>query len=207
MEKAKWKSYPRPQLKREGYKILNGMWELDGKKIQVPFAPQSRLSGYEGTIKEQMVYKTVFTIPKEFEKPCILLHFGAVDEVAKVYVNDVFVGKHEGGYLHFSFDISHVVNREQENILRVEVEDTLSRKYPYGKQCKKRGGMWYTPVSGIWQSVWMENVASSHIERIVIKPDLTGVDVEVIGEGIDSFEVNIALSNNEIYVMTSKRFM
>ena len=195
-----WDVYPRPQMRREGYMMLNEGWTLNGKSIYMPFPPQSALSDYKGKIGAHLVYETKVKIPDSFERERILLHFGAVDQIAEVWVNDKCVGKHEGGYLPFSFDITEWVHKDAENKIIVKVTDTLSKEYPYGKQCKKRGGMWYTPVSGIWQSVWMENVASSHIERIVIKPDLTGVDVEVIGEGIDSFEVNIALSNNEIYV-------
>ncbi|MBR4026415.1 MAG: glycoside hydrolase family 2, partial [Lachnospiraceae bacterium] len=203
MSNAKWQAYPRPQLKRESYKILNGMWELDGKKIEVPFPPQSKLSGYKGSIKERMVYKMKFVIPSDFTKPRILLHFGAVDEEAVVYVNDVLVGKHEGGYLPFSFDISHVVHREKVNSLRVEVKDTLSRKYPYGKQCKKRGGMWYTPVSGIWQTVWLENVPAHYIEEIKITPSLTEVEICIKGD-IKGFQVVVFAKDAMIseYVFT-----
>ena len=127
-----------------------------------------------------MTYKTIFEIPEDFIKDRVLLHFGAVDEVANVYVNDIHVGKHEGGYLHFSFDITHAIKTQGKNELRVEVEDTLSRVYPYGKQSKKRGGMWYTPVSGIWQTVWLEEVADSYIEKIIMTSDLKGVDIEVV---------------------------
>ena len=179
MDKTKWQSYPRPQLKREGYKILNGRWKLGGRDIRIPFPPQSRLSDYIGKVGEQLVYETTFTIPREFGKPCIRIHFGAVDEVANVYVNDTFVGQHEGGYLHFSFDITKFIKRDKENKLRVEVTDTLNTKYPYGKQSKKRGGMWYTPISGIWQTVWLENLSENPIEEIKIIPSLDSVEVQL----------------------------
>lgn len=195
-----WDVYPRPQMKREGYVMLNDGWTLNGKSIYVPFPPQSALSDYEGKVGSNLVYETKVKIPSDFKKERILLHFGAVDQIAEVFVNDKCVGKHEGGYLPFSFDVTDYVNRDGENKVLVKVTDTLSHEYPYGKQCKKRGGMWYTPVSGIWQSVWMENVPASHIEKVIIKPDLTGIDIEVIGEGIERFEVNVALSNDEIYV-------
>ena len=159
-----------------------------------------KLSDYKGKVGEHLVYETEVTIPKTFDKERILLHFGAVDQVAEVFVNGRGVGKHEGGYLPFYFDITDYVTRDGVNKLVVKVTDTLSKEYPYGKQCKKRGGMWYTPVSGIWQSVWMENVPESYIEKVIMKPDLTGIDVEVIGKGITHFEVNVALSNDEVYV-------
>ena len=195
-----WNVYPRPQMRREGYVMLNEGWTLNGKSIYMPFPPQSALSDYEGKVGANLVYETNVKIPSEFCKERILLHFGAVDQIAEVWVNDKCVGKHEGGYLPFHFDVTDYVSRDGENKVVVKVTDTLSKEYPYGKQCKKRGGMWYTPVSGIWQSVWMENVPASHIEKIIMKPDLTGIDVEVVGEGIDRFEVNVALSNDEIYV-------
>lgn len=181
MKEKKWQSYPRPQLRRTTYVILNGTWQLDGQDIELPFAPQSCLSGFHGAIGEQMVYNTAFTLPTDFKKERILLHFGAVDEVAEVYVNDILVGRHEGGYLHFSFDITDAVKRDGENQLRVNVVDILGRKYPYGKQCKKRGGMWYTPISGIWQTVWLENVPASYIEEIKLTPSLTEVEIMVVG--------------------------
>ena len=179
MDKTIWQSYPRPQLKREGYKILNGRWKLNGKDIRIPFPPQSRLSDHIGEVGEHLVYETTFTIPRDFGKPCVRIHFGAVDEVAKVYVNGTFAGQHEGGYLHFSFDITKIIKRDKENTLRVEVTDTLSTKYPYGKQSKKRGGMWYTPISGIWQTVWLENLSENPIEEIKITPSLDSVEIQL----------------------------
>lgn len=182
MTKAKWQSYPRPQLKRKSYINLNGTWELNGSDIQIPFAPQSRLSGYTGTIGDKLVYTTTFEVPEDFTLPRIILHFGAVDQVVEVYLNDVLVGRHEGGYLHFSMDITRDVRRKQPNKLCVEAVDTLSQKYPYGKQCKKRGGMWYTPISGIWQTVWMENVPASYIEEIKLTPSMTDVEIQIEAE-------------------------
>lgn len=198
-----WNVYPRPQMYREGYLMLNEGWTLNGRSVYLPFPPQSALAGYEGKIGDKLIYETSVKIPAEFKKERILLHFGAVDQIAELFVNDKYIGRHEGGYLPFCFDITAYVSRETENKIVVKVTDTLSKEYPYGKQCKKRGGMWYTPVSGIWQSVWLENVPEVYIEKIVIKPDLTGIDIEVTGEGIDWFEVKVPLSATENYV---KRF-
>ncbi len=174
-----WNVYPRPQLKRERWCILDGNWTLNGKSIRMPFPPQSMLASYEGRVGSKLLYETTFSIPKEFDKDRILLHFGAVDQIAEVYVNGSPAGKHEGGYLPFSLDITAYVKRAQENKLEVHVTDTLDHKYPYGKQCKKRGGMWYTPVSGIWQTVWMENVSAQYIESVKLTPDMEGVQVKV----------------------------
>lgn len=193
----KWQSYPRPQLKRAAYVILNGTWKLDGKNVEIPFAPQSRLSGFDGTIGDELVYETVFSIPKGWENGRVILHFGAVDQVCEVYVNSILVGKHEGGYLHFSFDITDALKNEGANTLRVNVVDTLDRKYPYGKQCKKRGGMWYTPISGIWQTVWMENVPTSYIEDLHITPSLTEVEITVGGK-VKGFKAIVSDKNGVV---------
>ncbi len=191
-----WNEYPRPQMKRELWKSLNGIWKLNGQPVKVPFPPQSQLSGYQGKVGSGFVYETVFTIPKSFKEEKILLHFGAVDQVAEVEVNGIAVGKHEGGYLPFTMDITDCVKRDGENQLTVKVTDRLSHHYPYGKQRKKRGGMWYTPVSGIWQSVWLENVPKRYIESLKITPDLNGIQLEVMGQ-TDHFQVSIELENGE----------
>ena len=190
----KWQSYPRPQLKREAYVILNGTWKLDGRDIEIPFAPQSRLAKYEGAIGDELTYERTFRIPEDWTEGRVLLHFGAVDQVCEVYVNSILVGKHEGGYLHFSFDITDALKNEGSNTLKVNVTDTLDRKYPYGKQCKKRGGMWYTPISGIWQTVWMENVPASYIEEIKLTPSLNDVEITVVGK-IKGFKAIVSDEN------------
>ena len=173
-----WQAYPRPQMRREEYHILNGTWLLNGKSIRMPFPPQAFLSGFSGRVDKQLTYNKEFTIPSSFKKERILLHFGAVDQIARVYINGKEVGYHEGGYLPFSCDITKAV-KEGSNILMVKVTDTLSQDYPYGKQKKKRGGMWYTPVSGIWQTVWLENVSECYITNVKLTPDLCGVDIEI----------------------------
>lgn len=167
--------YPRPQLKRDGWYSLNGKWD---NGITVPFPPQSQLSGYKGKVGSKLIYSRKFKLPEGFLKNRLLLHFGAVDQIAEVYVNGIKMGCHEGGYLPFTLDITEAF-KEGENELAVKVTDTLSHKYPYGKQCKRRGEMWYTPVSGIWQSVWLESVPENYIENIRITPDMTGVWLEV----------------------------
>ena len=178
-----WQEYPRPQMRRDKYCLLNGTWKCNGSDILVPFAPQAPLSGYRKKVDDRLVYEKTFVVPKDFNKERILIHFGAVDQIATVWVNGEKVGSHEGGYLPFSFDITKVVKRDGENQLKVEVMDNLSRDYPYGKQTKKRGGMWYTPVSGIWQTVWLEEVSDTYIEKIIMTSDLKGVDIELVLNG------------------------
>lgn len=184
-KKDAWQEYPRPQMRREGYHILNGTWKLNGSDIRMPFPPQSILSGFGKNVGDYLTYEKVFELPDVVKKERILLHFGAVDQIAEVYVNNVLVGTHEGGYLPFSCDITSAV-KSGKNLLTVKVTDTLSKDYPYGKQTQKRGGMWYTPVSGIWQTVWMEYVPENYIKNIRLTPDLNGVDIEIAMAGMET---------------------
>ena len=169
-----WEKHPRPQFYRENWYSLNGIWELDGSAIKVPFVPESQLSGYQGEIEAQMTYRKCFQKPEFQKSGRVLLHFQAVDQIAKVSLNNVYLGSHEGGYAPFCFDVTDVLT-EGENLLEVEVLDELNLEYPYGKQCKKRGGMWYTPTSGIWQSVWLEQVPDVYVRSLKLTPDLQGV--------------------------------
>ena len=133
--------YPRPQLRRADWLNLNGQWLLNGMPVRVPFPPQSRLSGYAGEVGDELEYSRSFILPEGFgEGKRLRLHFGAVDQVADVFVNGVHAAHHEGGYLPFWADVTASL-RPGENHLRVCVTDRLSHNYPYGKQRKKRGGM------------------------------------------------------------------
>lgn len=172
--------YPRPQLRRESFLCLNGPWQVNGQTIEVPFPPQSRLSGWQGSVPETLHYARAFQLPEDWLKSGqrVRLHFGAVDCIADVYVNGAKAAHHEGGYLAFSADVTDSL-RPGENELRVDVTDTTSRRWPLGKQSRKPHGMWYTPVSGIWQTVWMECVPERCIEGLRITPDLTGVTLEI----------------------------
>ena len=195
-EEKVWQEYPRPQMKRENWMSLNGMWKLDGEDIRVPFPPQSELSGYGKKVKDTFTYEKKFTVTENLKGERILLHFGAVDQIAEVTLNGKALGTHEGGYLRFTFDVTDCIKRVGENVLQVKVTDKLDLDYPYGKQCKKRGGMWYTPVSGIWKSVWLEAVPEKYIERIKLTTDLTGVDIEVFGN-VENFSVEVSLENGQ----------
>jgi len=186
-----WEAYPRPQMKRDSYLSLCGKWQLTLKgkageedlgEIIVPYPPECRLSGVQKTLQkgERWAYKKVFTLPEGFRKEKVLLHFGAVDQIARVWLNGHLLDEHRGGYLPFTVDISEHLYAE-ENTLLVEVQDDLDRELPYGKQRKNRGGMWYTPVSGIWQPVWLESVCENHIQSLKITPSMESVTVEVEG--------------------------
>lgn len=190
-----WNNYPRPQLKRANFKILNGFWKLNAQKIIVPFPPQSKLSEYSDNITDNLVYEYDFDMPESFTLKRTLIHFGAVDQIAEVWLNDNLIGRHEGGYLPFSFDITEFINPHN-NKLIIKVTDSLSTDYPYGKQSQKRGGMWYTPISGIWQTVWLENVPEQYIHNIIITPDKNGVTVKCIG--INNFKAIVELENDTL---------
>ncbi len=191
MSEIPWEDYPRPMMKRSSYLCLNGKWELKilrGKKeiyngnISVPFPVESRLSGVQKSVGEKdiLVYGRNFTLPEGFKKDRVILHFGAVDQTCKVYVNGNICGEHVGGYTPFEFDITESL-KNGENELIVEVSDPLDKELPYGKQRKDRGGMWYTPTSGIWQTVWLESVEKNYIKSIKITSDTSSAKIEIEG--------------------------
>ncbi len=184
-------TYPRPSLVRESYMCLNGKWDLrieKGSKVKydgeilVPFPVESRLSGVEREVgaRDVLIYERNFTLSPEFMKKRLLLHFGAVDQACTVLVNGKYAGENMGGYIPFELDITDA-SVIGENILTVVVTDPLDRELPYGKQSKKRGGMWYTPTSGIWQTVWLESVSDNYITRLEITPTLACATVKVHG--------------------------
>ena len=181
-----WTSYPRPQMKRESYLNLNGAWDfsVDYEKqgqIRVPFCPECKLSGIGKHYEEGalLCYNRRFVLPEGFHKGRVILHVGAADQRADVFVNGKPAGTHKGGYEAFSFDITGYL-RDGENSLQICCFDDLTdQSYPYGKQVMKRGGMWYTPVSGIWQTVWLESVPEVHIEKLHIENRGYGVTISV----------------------------
>ncbi len=190
-----WDEHPDPQMQRESFINLNGPWQfqvLRGEKtvydgrILVPFPPESDLSGV-GRItekRERLVYERTFHAEPS-EGCLLLLHFGAVDNHARVLVNREEVCHHTGGYLPFQCDITRYI-RCGENTLTVLVEDTLDPTYPYGKQSPKPGGMWYTPVSGIWQTVWLEEVPTDYIRALKITTTPGSVTVTRTGGAADA---------------------
>lgn len=185
-----WLEYPRPNFKRDSYISLNGEWDFiavrnyrtQACKITVPFPPESLLSGVTQRFKKDtcIFYKRNFTLPQDFIKDRVLLNFEAIDGVARVYINNLPAGSHSGGYCPFTLDITELL-KNGENTIKVTVVDNLNPNLPYGKQRRKRGGMWYTEVSGIWGSVWLESVPANYIKGIKLTPSLTGVTVEVQG--------------------------
>ena len=178
--------YPRPIMERTEWKNLNGLWDyaiiekgkhspsvFDGK-ILVPFAVGSSLSGVGKTVgaEKELVYRRSFDVPFSWKGKKVLLHFGAVDWKTDVWVNDVKVGSHTGGFTPFSFDITEALQGKN-NTLLVKVWDPTDKGYqPRGKQVSRPEGIWYTPVTGIWQTVWLEPVSESYIQDLRITPDI-----------------------------------
>jgi hypothetical protein len=178
--------YPRPQLVRADWMNLNGLWQLDvadretganavySGQILVPFAVESALSGVGVNVGKdrEMIYTRTFKVPSKWRGRRVMLNFGAVDWQAEVYVNDNLVGSHTGGYTPFSFDVTDAL-QGRTNTLTVKVWDPTDDSFqPRGKQINKPEGIWYTPVSGIWQTVWMEPVAENGIAGLRITPDI-----------------------------------
>ena len=176
--------YPRPQMVRDNYQMLNGYWDYaicninktptryDGK-IVVPFSPEAKLSGVLRSVSpnDVLYYKKEFNLTFLKDKPRVLLHFDAVDYIAEVTLNGVIVGKHRGGFLPFTFDVTDVI--KEENVLEVKVTDPSdTMPQSRGKQKLNRGGIFYTAQSGIWQSVWIEQVAETYVKNVRLTPDI-----------------------------------
>ncbi len=204
-----WNNYPRPQLKRNSFYNLNGNWKFEvtdgefpekySKNILVPYPPESILSGVDELFDESetLWYRRTFKCDEDLQNKRLLLHFGAVDQKCKVYVNDALVGENIGGYNNFSFDITEFV--KEENELVVSVTDTLSDLVlPYGKQTAKRGGMWYTKISGIWQTVWMEAVPKQYIKKLKI--DVTESLATIEFDGISDGKVYLSDDGQEFEI-------
>lgn len=182
--------YPRMQLQRDSYLCLNGKWDLKISKspklpdeynesVIVPFPIESALSGIEKELKkgEYIYYRKTFSINKQFNKDRIILHFDAVDQICEVYLNGYMVCKHEGGYLPFEVDITNVILDKNELI--VKVKDDLNKLYGYGKQARKSKGMWYTKISGIWKTCWIESTPMNYFKKLKISTTLDKVTIEI----------------------------
>ena len=208
--------YPRPQMERDSYLNLNGAWQyaitetedspdqFDGD-ILVPFSPESELSGVLRTLlpTQTLWYRRILRLPADFNVGRILLHFGAVDQVATVYVNNTEVCTHIGGYTPFGADITACL--EDENTILVKVRDGSDTSFQScGKQKSKRGGIWYTAQSGIWQTVWMESVPTDYIHTLHITPlfDESALELTVVSQSNQLCsakvgETEVTFSSNE----------
>ena len=218
-----WQEYPRPQMARfdDNWQLswinLNGLWdyairpkgengidEFDGK-ILVPFCVESSLSGVQKYVGKdnELWYQREFNIPKSWRGKHVLLNFGAVDWKCDVWVNDIKVGSHTGGYTPFSMDITQVLKKKG-NVLKVRVWDPTDQgEQPCGKQHVKPHGIWYTPVTGIWQTVWLEPVNENHIVDLKIVPDIDNnkvyVTPQIANASADNrVDIDVAILNNRV---------
>ena len=177
--------YPRPQFKRDSYICLNGIWEyairkeetipesFDGE-ILVPYSPEVEKSGVNKGVmpNDYLFYRLNYEIPKEFIKDKVILHFGAVDQIAEVFINGQFAIKHIGGFLPFSVDIKPFLKDNNVEIILRVVDTTNASYHSSGKQSLNPGGIWYKSQSGIYMPVWMESVSNGYIESLKITPDI-----------------------------------
>jgi len=199
--------YPRPQLRRESYVNLNGRWQYavrpakakepaayDGE-IVVPFSPECFLSGVMKKVMpgDKLWYRRTFTLAPDFRKDRVLLHFGAVDQSCQVLVNGKAAGSHEGGYLPFSCDITDFLMSGENTLVVAVTDDTSHSRHAYGKQSFHPGGIWYTPQSGIWQTVWMESVPENYVEKLTITPDFDGKRVRFVIQAKDPEGANVVI--------------
>jgi hypothetical protein len=210
------REYPRPQMVRDEWVSLNGLWqyaearegedppfrrELEGR-ILVPFPIESALSGVMKNLG-RIWYRTTFNVPKNWAPRRLLLHFGAVDWEATVYVNGTRLGEHRGGYDPFTFDITDALLKTGSQELVVGVFDPSDEgDQPRGKQVRKPHGIWYTPSSGIWQTVWLEPVPMEHITDLVITPD---VDAATLRLTVDAADGSTALVVRALALDAGKR--
>lgn len=209
--------YPRPQMVRDQWQNLNGLWDyaivLKGQskpeawdgKILVPYPVESSLSGVQKMVGQdnELWYHRTFTIPATWKNKKVLINFGAVDWRADLWVNDIKVGMHQGGYSPFSFDITPFLSKHRLQKLVVRVWDPSDNGFqPRGKQVTQPRGIWYTPVTGIWQTVWLEPVDQAYITHLRTTPNIDGNNIRVVAstEGTsftDIIEVKV-LENGKV---------
>ena len=211
--------HPCPQAMRENVECLNGEWDfykqgVDGKrsfegKILVPFSPETLNSGVEEGFSlengEKLVYTRSFDVSKEWLLGVVRLHFGAVDSECEVFVNGKRVGAHKGGYTAFSLDIQGSLKAGENELKVVCADNALYNGGAFGKQSLKRGGIWYTPQSGIWQTVWLEAMPNEYIETPKILTNAFEKTVSIIGEKDEEREITVFDKGKEILRKTYRK--
>lgn len=213
--------YPRPIMERDKWQNLNGLWDyailpmgqqepqtFDGK-ILVPFAVESSLSGVQKELGKgkELWYRRTFTIPSDWKSKNIILHFGAVDWKAEVYLNNIKIGAHTGGYTPFSFDVTPFLTSGNQKLVVKVWDPTSDSSIPRGKQVTNPHGIWYTPVSGIWQTVWLEPVNNKHIVGVtpIADVDNNNLKVKVCTKNTESSDiVEVKLKDNNKIIASAK---
>ena len=208
--------YPRPQFKRDSYICLNGLWEYairgienipdvyDGQ-ILVPYSPEVEKSGVNRVVNsnDYLFYRLKYEIPKDFIRDKVILHFGAVDQIAEVFINGKFAIKHVGGFLPFSLDIKPFLKDNNVEIILRVVDTTNSSYHSSGKQSLKPEGIWYKQQSGIYMPVWMESVKDGYIKKLKITPDIDNSSINI--QFTSSIKTaKVLLNNQEITVEANK---
>lgn len=192
--------YPRPIMERSSWSNLNGLWEYSIKpvgekepsaydgEILVPFAIESSLSGVQKRLNKEneLWYKRTFSVPSDWKNKTILLHFGAVDWKTEVFINDIKIGTHTGGFTPFSFDITPYLHSGKQKLVVKIWDPTTEGTQPVGKQHSNPQAIWYTPVSGIWQTVWLEPVNNRYISNLRILPDIDSGKLTVDAETVNT---------------------
>ena len=213
--------YPRPIMERDKWQNLNGLWDyailpmgqqepqtFDGK-ILVPFAVESSLSGVQKELgkEKELWYRRTFTIPSDWKSKNVILHFGAVDWKAEVYLNNIKIGSHTGGYTPFCFDVTPFLTSGNQKLVVKVWDPTSDSSIPRGKQVTNPNGIWYTPVSGIWQTVWLEPVNNKHIVGItpIANIDNNNLKVKVCTKNTESSDiVEVKLKDNNKVIASAK---
>jgi len=213
--------YPRPIMERDKWQNLNGLWDyailpmgqqepqtFDGK-ILVPFAVESSLSGVQKELgkEKELWYRHTFTIPSDWKSKNVILHFGAVDWKAEVYLNNIKIGSHTGGYTPFCFDVTPFLTSGNQKLVVKVWDPTSDSSIPRGKQVTNPNGIWYTPVSGIWQTVWLEPVNNKHIVGItpIANIDNNNLKVKVCTKNTESSDiVEVKLKDNNKVIASAK---
>ena len=216
MKQIPLSEYPRPQLQRDSYICLNGLWDyairkeetipesFDGQ-ILVPYSPEVEKSGVNKIVMpdDYLFYRLNYQIPKDFLKDKIILHFGAVDQITEVFINGKFALKHVGGFLPFSLDIKPFLKDNKVEILLRVVDTTNASYHSSGKQSLKPEGIWYKQQSGIYMPVWMESVSEGYIEKIKITPN---IDEKTVNIRFNSSKKSAKLElNNKIYEIEAEK--
>lgn len=213
--------YPRPIMERDKWQNLNGLWDyailpmgqqepqtFDGK-ILVPFAVESSLSGVQKKLgkEKELWYRRTFTIPSDWKSKNVILHFGAVDWKAEVYLNNIKIGSHTGGYTPFCFDVTPFLTAGNQKLVVKVWDPTSDSSIPRGKQVTNPNGIWYTPVSGIWQTVWLEPVNNKHIVDItpIVNIDNNNLKVKVCTKNTESSDIiEVKLKDNNKVIASAK---